>query len=52
MIDLFVVFWTLAIFTSICWYGALIFYIGKLGARDIKVMTKALEARGDSDKKP
>ena len=52
MIDLFLVFWTVMIFTSIFWYGFLLFYVGAKGGREIKAMTKTLEQRNRSEKKP
>jgi hypothetical protein len=42
MIGLFVAFWTIVIFLSITWYGILLFYIGVKGAKEIRVMIKAL----------
>ena len=41
----FVVFWTFAILTSIAWYGALLFYVGFKGGRDIRRMTADLRRR-------
>jgi hypothetical protein len=52
MMDLFVVFWTLMIFTSIAWYGFLLFYVGVKGGREIIVMTKTLDERAPSDEGP
>ncbi|HMJ24525.1 MAG TPA: hypothetical protein VK475_01790 [Pyrinomonadaceae bacterium] len=49
MIDLFVVFWTAVIFTSIAWYGFLLFYVGFKGGREIIAMTKALDKRNAPD---
>ncbi len=45
MITLSVIFWTLVIFTSIAWYGFLIFYIGYKGARELKILTRTLGKR-------
>ena len=48
MIALFVIFWTLIIFLSITWYGALLFYVGIKGAKEIRLLTKTL---GHQDRK-
>ena len=45
MIDLFVVFWTVMIFTSITWYGFLLFYVGIKGGKEIIALTKTLDQR-------
>ncbi len=50
MTDLFVVFWTFMIFTSIFWYGFLLFYIGFKGGREIKSMTQAFGRRHEEEK--
>jgi hypothetical protein len=52
MMDLFVVFWTVMIFTSIVWYGFLLFYVGIKGGREIIVLTKTLDQRAPSDEGP
>ena len=52
MMDLFVVFWTLMIFTSIAWYGFLLFYVGIKGGREIIALTKTLDQRAASDEGP
>ena len=52
MMDLFVVFWTVMIFTSIAWYGFLLFYVGIKGGREIIVLTKTLDQRADDDEPP
>ena len=49
MMDLFVVFWTVMIFTSIAWYGFLLFYVGIKGGREIVVLTKTLDERATAD---
>jgi hypothetical protein len=49
MMDLFVVFWTVMIFTSITWYGFLLFYVGIKGGREITVLTKTLDQRPAAD---
>lgn len=51
MSDPFVIFWTLMVFTSILWYGLLLFYIGAKGGREIREMTKTLAGRQDDEKK-
>ncbi len=45
MIELFVMFWTVMILTSIAWYGFLLFYIGYKGGRELKIMTKTFAER-------
>jgi hypothetical protein len=42
MMDLFLIFWAVMIFSSIIWYGFLVFYVGAKGAKEIKSMTEAL----------
>jgi hypothetical protein len=42
MMALLVVFWTLVIFLSITWYAVLLFYVGIKGAKEIRLLTKAL----------
>jgi len=44
MKDPFVIFWAVLIFTSIFWYGFLVFYLGIKAGREIRAMTRALEA--------
>jgi len=51
MIDLFVIFWTVMIFTSIAWYGFLLFYVGIKGGREIISLTKTLDERADSNER-
>ena len=51
MNDGFVIFWTVMIFTSIFWYGFLLFYVGAKGGCDIRAMTKTLQSRADEEKK-
>jgi hypothetical protein len=50
MNTLFIVFWSLMIFTSIAWYGFLIFYVGIKGGREIKAMTRAFDRRDEERK--
>ena len=52
MIDLYLVFWTVMIFTSICWYAFLLFYVGAKGGKEIKTLTETLESREFPEKKP
>ena len=47
----FVIFWTVMVFSSIAWYAFLLFYIGVKGGKEIKEMTKALDARVEQEKK-
>ena len=42
---LFIVFWTVIIFTSIFWYGFLVFYIGAKGGKEIRQLTEDLQNR-------
>ena len=51
MSQIFILFWTVMIFTSIAWYGFLIFYVGIKGGREIRVMTQELGSRADEEKK-
>lgn len=50
MSQVFIIFWTVMIFTSMAWYGFLIFYVGFKGGREIKAMTKELGSRPDEKK--
>jgi hypothetical protein len=40
-----VLFWAILIFTSIAWYGFLVFYVGLKAGREIKEMTDTLSRR-------
>lgn len=42
MKDPFVIFWAILIFSSIFWYGFLVFYVGKKAGTEIREMTKTL----------
>lgn len=44
MKDPFVLFWAALLFGSIAWYGFLVFYIGIKAGREIRDMTRVLEA--------
>ncbi len=44
MKDPLVLFWAVLIFTSIAWYGFLVFYLGIKAGREIREMTRALNA--------
>ena len=37
-----IIFWALLIFTSIFWYGFLVFYVGAKAGREIREMIKKL----------
>ena len=37
------IFWAVLIFTSIFWYGFLVFYLGIKAGREIREMTRTLE---------
>ncbi len=45
MIDLFAMFWTVLILSSIYWYGFLVFYVGIKAGREIRVLTRTLANR-------
>lgn len=49
-----VLFWAIVIFSSIAWYGILLFFIGYRGGREVLQMTAALkkahEARLEAEK--
>ena len=45
-------FWTIMIFSSIVWYGFLVFFIGAKGGKELKTMIKGFEERDKSDKAP
>ena len=49
--DPFVIFWSVMIFSSIAWYGFLLFYIGYKGGKEIKAMTKVLDKRDSESQK-
>ncbi len=51
MIDLFLVFWAIMIFSSIFWYGFLVFYVGVKGQKEIRAMTRALTQRNLAQEK-
>jgi hypothetical protein len=48
---LFISFWSVMIFTSIFWYGFLLFYVGAKGGKEIKEMTRTLQRRADDERK-
>lgn len=51
MSDAFVIFWAALVFTSVAWYAFLVFYVGIKAGREIRELTKNLEAdrvSGDS----
>jgi hypothetical protein len=45
MSDFFAIFWTVMIFTSVAWYGFLIFYVGIKGGKEIRDLTRTLDDR-------
>jgi hypothetical protein len=47
----FIVFWSVMIFSSIAWYGFLIFYVGYKGGREIRAMTRAFEQRDEEKRR-
>jgi hypothetical protein len=49
MNKLFLIFWTVMIFTSLAWYFFLIFYVGSKGGREIIVLAKELGGRRDTE---
>lgn len=42
MNSLLVTFWTVLIFSSIAWYGFLVFYVGWKAGHEIKTLTRTL----------
>jgi hypothetical protein len=51
MMTFFVVFWSVMIFTSIAWYGFLVFYVGYKGGREIRAMTREFARRDEDQRK-
>ena len=49
MTTFFVVFWSVMIFSSIAWYGFLVFYVGYKGGREIRAMTRAFARRDEEE---
>jgi hypothetical protein len=45
MNSFFVIFWAILIFSSIAWYGYLVFYIGFKAGGEIRAMIKTLSER-------
>jgi hypothetical protein len=43
-------FWTAMIFTSIAWYGFLVFFIGAKGGKEIRDMIRGFDERDKQDK--
>ncbi len=43
-------FWTAVVFSSIAWYGFLLFYVGAKGGYEIVRMTKDLTARPENQR--
>ena len=50
MTQLWIAFWTVAIFSSIAWYGFLLFYIGIKAWQEIVQLARTLEARKSVEK--
>ncbi len=46
MSTLLIVFWTFIVFSSIAWYGFLLFYVGFKGGRELISLTRELRTRG------
>lgn len=44
MTSFFIAFWIVLIVASIAWYGFLVFYVGLKAGREIREMTRRLEA--------
>ena len=40
-----IIFWAVLIFTSIFWYGFLVFYVGLKAGREIRELTELLSKR-------
>ncbi len=51
MTTFFIVFWGVMIFSSIAWYGFLVFYVGYKGGREIRAMTRAFARRDEEERK-
>ena len=51
MTTFFIVFWSVMIFSSIAWYGFLIFYVGYKGGREIRSMTREFVRRDEKRRK-
>ena len=49
MIGLLVMFWTVLIFTSIAWYGFLVFYLGVKGGKEIRALARRTEDDSKSE---
>lgn len=43
-----IAFWAVLIFSSIAWYGFLVFYVGWKAGREIQVMTRTLGAAAEA----
>lgn len=53
MIDKFFMgFWTVMVFSSVAWYGYLLFHVGIKGGLDIVRMIRVLSARPDQPESP
>ena len=48
--DVFVVFWTFLILTSVLWYAFLLFYVGIKAGKEIKELTQSLAQRPQDPK--
>ena len=51
MKDPYVIFWTVLLFTSIAWYGFLVFFIGIRAGKEMKTLIKDLSAPPPPDGK-
>lgn len=40
-----IIFWSILIFTSVAWYGFLLFYVGIKGGKEIVSLTRRLTKR-------
>jgi hypothetical protein len=52
MKDPFVLVWTVLLFSSIAWYGFLVFYIGIKAGGEIRTLIKDLTAAKTGDRRP
>jgi hypothetical protein len=50
MKDPFLIFWSVLIFSSIFWYGFLVFYVGRKAGTEIRQMTKTLGESAAAEK--
>ena len=52
MKDPYVIAWAVLLFTSIAWYGFLVFFIGVRAGKELKTLIKDLTVKNANDPKP